>query len=53
MYNKKDIENREDLLLLMQEFYKKLLTDDSINYLFIDVAKIDLPHHLPILVDFW
>lgn len=53
MLNKKDIENREDLLLLMKEFYKKLLADDSINYLFIDVARIDLPHHLPILVDFW
>ena len=50
---KKDISNRDDLLLLMTEFYKKLLADDSINYLFTDVAKIDLAHHLPVLVDFW
>ena len=47
MPDKKDITNREDLLLLMQEFYKKLLTDDSINYLFTDIAKINLSHHLP------
>lgn len=53
MPGKKDIENREDLLLLMQEFYKKLLSDDSISYLFTAVAKIDLTHHLPVLVDFW
>ena len=53
MSNKKDIETRSDLLLLMQEFYKKLLADNSINYLFTDVAKIDLSHHLPVLVDFW
>ena len=53
MPDKKDIENRDDLLLLMQEFYKKLLADNSINYLFTDVAKIDLYHHLPVLVDFW
>ena len=53
MSNKKDIETRSDLLLLMQEFYKKLLADNSINYLFTDVAKIDLPNHLPVLVDFW
>lgn len=53
MPNKKDIANRHDLLLLMREFYKKLLSDDSINYLFTDIAKIDLEHHLPILVDFW
>ncbi len=50
---KKDIENRDDLLLLMQEFYKKLLADDSINYLFTAVAKINLDHHFPVLVDFW
>ncbi len=53
MSEKRDIQNREDLLLLMQEFYKKLLADDSISYLFTDVAKIDLAHHLPVLVDFW
>jgi hemoglobin len=50
---KKDIENREDLLLLVQEFYVKLLKDSSISYLFTDVAKINLDHHLPVLVDFW
>lgn len=50
---KKDIENREDLLQLMQEFYKKLLADPSINYLFTTVAKINLDHHFPVLVDFW
>lgn len=50
---KKDIQNRDDLLLLMQEFYKKLLADDSINYLFTDVANINLDHHFPVLVDFW
>ena len=53
MPDKKDIENRGDLLLLIQEFYKKLLADDSINYLFTDVANINLEHHFPVLVDFW
>ncbi len=50
---KKEITNREDLLRLVQEFYKKLLADNSINYLFTDVAKINLDHHFPVLVDFW
>jgi hemoglobin len=49
----RDIENREDLLLLVTRFYEKLLADDSINYIFTDVAKINLEHHLPVLVDFW
>ena len=53
MENKRDITNRDDLLLLMQVFYKKLLGDESINYLFTDVAKVNLDHHFPVLVDFW
>jgi hemoglobin len=50
---KADIGNRKDLELLMELFYGKLLNDASISYLFTEIAKIDLPNHLPILVDFW
>ncbi len=50
---KNDIRNREDLLQLVTLFYEKLLADDSISFLFTEVAKIDLGHHLPVLVDFW
>jgi hemoglobin len=49
----RDIQNREDLHVLMSEFYVKLLADNEINYLFTDVAKIDLAPHLWELVDFW
>ena len=50
---KEDIISRADIELLVTQFYGKLLADNSISYLFIDVAQIDLPHHLPVLVDFW
>ena len=50
---KKDISNREDLLQLLTLFYTKLLADKSISYLFTDIAKIDLPHHMDTLVNFW
>ncbi len=50
---KRDITGREDLLVLVTRFYEKLLADNSISYIFTDVAKIDLSHHLPVLVDFW
>ena len=53
MPDKKDIEGREDLLVLMHGFYKKILADNSINYLFTDIAKVNLDHHFPVLVDFW
>ena len=49
----KDIETRADIELLMREFYKRLLNDPDINYIFTDVAKINLEEHLPHLTDFW
>lgn len=49
----KDIENQHDLFLLVDEFYKRLLRDDSINYIFTDVVKIKIEEHLPVLVTFW
>lgn len=48
-----DIQNQDDLYLLVDEFYKKLLSDNSISYIFTDVVKIKLEEHLPILVTFW
>ncbi len=49
----RDIESREDILLIMKSFYDKLLADDSISYLFTEIAQVNLEHHFPILVDFW
>ena len=49
----KDIQNQEDLYLLVDQFYKKLLSDDKISYIFTDVVKIKLEEHLPVLVTFW
>ena len=40
-------------MLVMRSFYDKLLADESIAYLFTDVAQLDLDHHFPVLVDFW
>lgn len=48
-----DIENQADLYLLVDELYKKLLSDEAISYIFTDVVKIKLEEHLPILVTFW
>ena len=50
---KKDIENRLDIDHLMREFYSRATSDDVIGYIFTDVAKLDLEHHLPIIGDFW
>lgn len=48
-----DVNNREDIDLLMNEFYSRALKDDLIGYIFTDVAQLDLKHHLPVIGDFW
>ncbi len=51
-YSMKDIESRQDIDLLLQRFYEKVLVDDVIGYIFA-IAELDLEHHLPIIGDFW
>lgn len=48
-----DIQTQEDLYKIVDDFYKKLLSDDAISYIFTDVVKVKLEEHLPILVTFW
>lgn len=48
-----DIQTQQDLYHLVDEFYKKLLADEQISYIFTDVVKIKIEEHLPILVTFW
>lgn len=50
---KHDIETRQDLFVLLEKFYDVLLKDETISYIFTDVAKIDMHQHLPVIVDFW
>lgn len=50
---KRDIENRKDIDELMHLFYERAIKDDVIGYIFTDVARLDLSHHLPIIGDFW
>ncbi len=51
---KQDISNREDLYLIVSEFYKKLLTNDEMKHFFeMFQQNNSLEKHLQILVDFW
>ena len=51
----RDIENREDILLIMRNFYDRLLKDNSINFFFTKATDVDqhLEKHFEILADFW
>lgn len=48
-----DIINREDIELLVNSFYQTVQTDDTIGYIFTEVAEINWEHHLPKMYDFW
>ena len=48
-----DISSREEIILLLEKFYEKLLADPSINYFFTEIAAIDIKQHLPVIADFW
>lgn len=50
---KKDITSREDIVLLVDEFYNKIKKDEQIGFIFTDVAKVNWEKHLPIMYDFF
>lgn len=49
----KEINNRADIELLVNQFYKKVINDDQIGYFFHTVIKLDWGKHIPIMYDFW
>jgi len=48
-----DIENRNDIIVLIDEFYRKALEDSEIKHFFTEVVPLDLEKHLPKMYDFW
>ncbi len=49
----KDIKTREDIIVLMDAFYQKALSDDLIGFFFTEVVQLNMEVHLPVIVDFW
>ncbi|MEU4712492.1 group III truncated hemoglobin [Micromonospora purpureochromogenes] len=48
-----DIADRADITALVTDFYRRAFADDLLGPVFIDVARMDLTAHLPIMCDFW
>lgn len=48
-----DISNREDIVQLLDTFYKTVRTDAIIGYIFNDAIGNDWSHHMPIMYNFW
>lgn len=49
----RDVSNRTDIEEIVASFYDLVLKDPIVGFIFTDIAKIDLEHHLPIIVNFW
>jgi hemoglobin len=49
----RDLKDRKDIELLVDTFYENVLADDTINYFFTDIAKLDFAKHMPKMYDFW
>jgi len=50
---KKDLKSRKDIELAITTFYDKVKQDDTIGYIFNDIAHVNWEKHLPIMFDFW
>jgi hemoglobin len=44
-----DIADRDDISRLVAEFYRRVVTDELLGPVFVDVARVDLP----VMCDFW
>lgn len=49
----KDVTTRVDIEEIVARFYDAMLKDPIVGFIFTDIVKIDLEHHLPIIVNFW
>ena len=50
---KKDIENRDDIINLVNTFYDKVKPDETIGYFFSKTVHVDWEKHLPVMYNFW
>jgi hemoglobin len=48
-----DIASRDDISTLVVAFYGRAFEDDLLGPVFVDVARLDLDAHLPVMCDFW
>ena len=51
--HKPDLDCRENIECFVDSFYQRLLADEQLAPIFVDVAQIDLAVHLPHIKDYW
>lgn len=51
--HRSDLENREDIIRLVDAFYARIRKDDKLGPIFNEIARVDWNTHLPRMYDFW
>ena len=51
--DKPDMDSRENICHFVDRFYERMLADEQLAPIFVDVAQIDLQVHLPHIKDYW
>ena len=51
--NRPDLDSREQVDRFVDTFYERLLKDEILAPIFLDVAAVDLAVHLPHIKDYW
>jgi hemoglobin len=51
--NKTDLDSRQNIEAFVDLFYQRILSDELLAPIFIDVAEIDLNAHLPHIKNYW
>jgi hemoglobin len=48
-----DIRTHDDVVALIEAFYGEAFEDDLLGPVFVDVARMDLAEHMPVMCQFW
>jgi hemoglobin len=48
-----DIQKKEDFKTLVDSFYKKVLIDDVVGFIFTEIIDFIWEKHIPVIYDFW
>lgn len=51
--DKPDMDSTESIEFFVDRFYERLLSDEQLSPIFLDVAEVDLAVHLPHIKDYW
>lgn len=49
----RDLRDRDDIAALITEFYTRAFADPVLGPIFLEIARMDLAAHVPVMCDFW